>query len=87
MQVGTLLRFLSILVDALLQEQLDVFTLRLIEKLGRKKHVHFFHLSQNMVTFRNFFSSCELYVSSFNLCNLEKIIWIKYFHLEVRVST
>lgn len=53
MQVGTLLHFLSILVDALLQEQLDVFTLRLIEKLDRKKHMCFFHLHHNMVTFQN----------------------------------
>lgn len=84
MQVGTLLHFLSILVDALQQEQLDVFTLRLIEKLDRKKHVCFFHLHHNMVTFQKvlrgfFFSYCELYVSSLNLSDLET----RYFHLEV----
>lgn len=54
MEVGALLRFLSILVDALLQEQLDVFTLRLIEKLGRKKAYVLFPFVQKHGNFSKF---------------------------------
>lgn len=51
-QAGTLLCFLLSLVDAWLQKQLNVSTLRLIEKFNRKK-VGFCQLHRNMGTFQN----------------------------------